>query len=144
MKKRLSKIIEEAKNRRANADKAKVLQDNDSPQLRELLAYAVNPNIHFKLPEGTPPYTPTDGINLEEKLYNSLRKLENCVGIGGNNAAESQAVKKMPLLQRERVFIDMLEEVHPQDAKLLVNVKDKDIGLKASVVKQAFPNHFQF
>lgn len=142
MKVRLSKIINEAAKRRSNKDKVETLRRNDSPQLRELLAYAINPNITFKLPEGDDvPYTPdSSGINLEEKLYSSLRKMENLIGLGPN----ADAVKKMRLTQRERIFIDMLEEVHPEDAKLLIKVKNKDIGIKSEIIKEAFPEHFKF
>ena len=142
MKTRLSKIIDEAASRKKNEDKVATLQRYDSPQLRELLAYALNPNIEFKLPDTEPPYTPTDGINLEEKLYNSIRKFENLVGVW--NGQEYTAVKKMRLVNRERIFIDILEEVHPEDAKLVLKVKDKDIGIKPKIAKDAFPGFFQF
>jgi hypothetical protein len=45
-------------------------------------------------------------------------------------------------LRRETLFIELLESVHPSDAKILIAIKDKKLpykGLTAKLVKEAFP-----
>ena len=43
----------------------------------------------------------------------------------------------------ETIFIDLLESIHPDDAKLFLSAKDKNLKLKyvtKAMVKTAFPN----
>ena len=45
--------------------------------------------------------------------------------------------------KREMLFIEMLESVHPEDAKILLNMVQKSApvkGITKAVVKQAFPD----
>jgi hypothetical protein len=44
--------------------------------------------------------------------------------------------------KREKMFIDMLEAVHPEDAKLLIKMKDKQNlgkGITKKLVQEAYP-----
>ena len=46
-------------------------------------------------------------------------------------------------IKREALYIEMLESIHPEDAKLLINIKDKKIpykGVTLKIIKEAFPN----
>ena len=46
-------------------------------------------------------------------------------------------------IKREKMFIDMLESVHPKDAELLLAMKDKKILAKSvtrKLIQEAFPN----
>ena len=47
----------------------------------------------------------------------------------------------MPKYKREQMFIGMLEGIHPEDAKLVVNMinKKKIPGISRPVVEEAFP-----
>lgn len=44
--------------------------------------------------------------------------------------------------KRESMFIQLLEGIHPEDAKIVLQVKDKKPfkGISAAVVKEAFPS----
>ena len=47
----------------------------------------------------------------------------------------------MPAFKREAIFIGILESIHPQDAKHVVNMINKTApkGVTKVVVKEAFP-----
>ena len=48
----------------------------------------------------------------------------------------------MPKYKREQIFIGILEGVHPEDAKVVLSMinKEKLKGITEPVVKEAFPN----
>ena len=45
-------------------------------------------------------------------------------------------------IKREQLFIGVLEGVHPEDAKLVISMinKEKIYGLSRPIVEEAFPN----
>ena len=108
----------------------------DNSALRELLRYAFDPNLKFLLPPGNPPHKyagDTDEPN-PTYLYGLVRKLY--LFVEGGNTALKQA-------RREYLFIEMLESIHPLEAELLLQVKDKKVkcrGLTYNLVKNTFPD----
>ena len=45
-------------------------------------------------------------------------------------------------IKREALYIELLESIHPEDAKLLISIKDKKIpykGITLKIIKEAFP-----
>jgi hypothetical protein len=105
-----------------------------------MLAYCYNPEIVFQLPEGETPLRERNKIEINDEpglLYGEIRRLYLFVdGPGG----------KSPLNQvkREKLWIELLEYVHPDDAKLLDQVKNGKIpGISAKTVLMAFPGLFQ-
>ena len=105
------------------------------PQTVSILKYALKDGLNFILPEGTPPYTPTNkDEDLQSVLPGEVRKLHHF--IAGNSPG-------LRPLKREKLFIDILESVDPDDAKLLIDMKDKKLPfgrrLTKSHVKAAFP-----
>jgi hypothetical protein len=99
--------------------------------LLTILKLAYDPGIVFNLPEGAPPYKPCPYLDQENMLYTQLRKIHYFLG-------ES----KLPPMKREKLFIDMLEALDPEDAKLMIAVKDKSIpypGITRKLVEQTFP-----
>ena len=106
----------------------------DNSALRELLRYAFDPNLKFLLPPGNPPHkTVVDESENPTYLYGLLRKLY--LFIEGGNPNLKQA-------RREYLFIELLESIHPLEAELLLQIKDKKIkckGLTYNLVKETFP-----
>ena len=51
----------------------------------------------------------------------------------------------MSALKREGLFIGLLESVHPEDAKLVINMinKKKITGISRPVIDEAFPKLLQ-
>ena len=51
--------------------------------------------------------------------------------------------EKMNTIKREKMFLDILETVHPRDAELLAGMVNKKLPIKGvtkALVKEAFPN----
>ena len=51
----------------------------------------------------------------------------------------------MQKVKRENIFIGILEGVHPEDAKLVISMinKEKPTGLSRPIVEEAFPKLLQ-
>jgi hypothetical protein len=133
VKKPISHLLTEAGAHAKKADRVAALQQTcNQPVIRTLLRLALDPNIKFALPEGDSPYKPSE---FEEPgiLYSEVRRLyiflDNYTG-------------NLKRHRRETLWIDLLNNVHPDDAKLLDLIKDKKLpaGLKADVVLAAFPD----
>ena len=108
----------------------------DNSALRELLRYAFDPNLKFLLPPGNPPHKYAGDTNEPNPtyLYGLVRKLYLFVE-GGNTALKQS--------RREYLFIEMLESIHPLEAELLLQVKDKKVKSRAltyNLVKNTFPD----
>lgn len=124
-------VINKAAKTVKKADKIQVLKQNDSFALRTILQGTYNPNVVFSLPEGEPPYTENKPQSVPSTLLKQARMLGYFV-----ESSQMQQYKK------ERKFIELLEAIHPQDAKIVLQMKDKKPfkGISSVVVKEAFPS----
>ena len=98
-----------------------------------ILQLAFDPNIKFNLPEGDPPYKPCQFQDQQAMLYNQLRKMYLFIGEGNPNVTK---------MKREMLFVNMLESLDPEDAKLILAVKDKKMpykGITKKLVNETFP-----
>jgi hypothetical protein len=119
------------------ADRVRILQENESYELKTILQVAFRADIKFDLPPGAPPYTPSP--NPAGMRFSPLRKQIDVLPrlvVGSNNYNR---------IKKEMAFIKLLENVHESDAEILIAMKDKKLHKKytlltASVVKKAFPN----
>jgi len=126
-------ILEKAAGQKASADKIAVLHANAGPALYTILKYAYDPNIVWDLPEGIPPYKPCPFPAQEMRLMSEIRRLYLFIKGGNPNLTK---------LRRETLFIELLESVHPDDALVLISIKDKKLpykGLTVKLIKEAFP-----
>lgn len=115
------------------AEKIKCLRANENPTILTILKYCYDPKIVWALPEGEPPYTPCEFPNLDNMLWQEARRLYLFIEGGNPNLNK---------LKRESMFVELLQSVHPSDAKLLVAIKDKQLpypGLNSNIVLKAFP-----
>ena len=126
-----------------NVSKAK----NDKEKLSLLQQYAkenafkividltFNPAWKWLLPEGIPPYRPSPKeADLQHVLKADARRLQYFVNTPQGNGLKS--------LRRETMFVELLEAVDHNDAKLLLSIKDKKLpfnGITKRLVQQAFP-----
>ena len=129
-------ILKEIASKSKKDEKKEVLlKYANNGAFREILKYAFDPNIKFLLPPGNPPYNSVvDESENPTYLYGLVRKLYLFVE-GGN--------PKLKPARREYLFIELLESIHPSEADLLLQVKDKKIkcrGLTYNLVKETFPN----
>jgi hypothetical protein len=114
-------------------EQIKCLRANDGVAIRTILQFCFDPRIRWLLPEGDAPYDPPAIANDASGLYAEARKLYLFVGGGNDN---------LPQLKRERLFLDLLQSVTPDDANLLISIKDKKFpyeGLTVETILKAFP-----
>lgn len=89
-------------------------------QIKSLLDYTYNPNIKWLLKPGIPSYSPSrdEPSRLYLVLLRELKRLNNFMNFG------PYANK---IFKRDMLFKSLLESVHPEDAILLVNIKEKKL-----------------
>lgn len=126
----LGEIILEVKKEKSVASKIKILQQCDSRELRGIFELAYDNRIKWALPEGNPPYKPLDkSMDAQGTLHTEMRRMY--VFLEGK-ANVTQA-------RREQMFVQILETIDPDDAALLIQVKDGKIkGCSKKTVKMAF------
>ncbi len=128
----ISEILENAGKLETPAEKIMYLRKNYNEPLTTVLRYAYHPDLKFLLPDTDPPYAPLSTNEGHGMLYHEARKLYLFVEGGNPNLKQSK---------REVLFVQLLESVDPQDAVLLLSVKNKrlpyDIGY--DIVEEAFP-----
>lgn len=124
--------FEAAKNKQ---ERVKVLQQNNIMPLLDVLRGTFDDSIQWNLPGGTPPYTPSSAETPPSSLLRQHRNFKYFVkGL--------QESSKLTPVRRERMFIDMLETVHPNDVEILVSMINKKSpvkGLTKKIVEEAFP-----
>ena len=129
-------IFLKVNNAKDKPKKIEVLRQYDKPALRQILKGCFDPKIEWELPEGIPPYIENDVPAGTEHtlLINEAKKLWHFVK-GADNATNK--------LQKETMFIQMLEGLHKDEAKVLLDMKNGTLnktykGLTADMVKEAF------
>lgn len=134
----LHEALTEVANAASREEKVQVLHKWNSFALRMILKGAYDDAITFLLPEGDPPYNPgskaVSPAAIQKQVKNNFKYFAK--GGAGDNMLPAK---------REKMFIGMLEVVHPDDAPLLLAMKDKKFqGLYKGVTKlatqEAFPN----
>lgn len=126
---------------KTRVEKVEILQKYNCLGLRDLLKGSFDDSIQWELPEGDPPYNEFDttkkGWEYEIRYLNKTSK-RLAYFVKGSPSVIKNTVK------RERMFIDLLEMIHPRDAKLILLMKDKKMegqykGLTKKLVQTAFP-----
>lgn len=132
----MSEVLTKVNNAKDKPKKIQVLRDYDNQPLRQVLKGAFDPKIEWDLPAGDPPYIANEApIGTEHGLLrNEAKRLWYFVK-GANNV--------LTKTQKETMFIQMLEGLHKDEAKLLLGMKSKSLnkmykGLTESVVREAF------
>ena len=130
-------VLEKVTEQRTKADKIRILREHENMMaLRDVLQGAFDERIQWKLPAGFVPYTPA----REEAVPATLKKehLKFKYFVAGLRDCE-----RLTSVKREKLFLDICESVHPQDAKLLVKMINKEPpmkGITKKLVKEAFPD----
>ncbi len=130
-------ILELASKQRSKAKKVEVLQEYSTDALKSLFIWNFDDTVISVLPEGDVPYKEnevpigTDHTSLRREwkhLYNFVK--------GGND--------NLSAIRRETMFVQILEGLHPEEAKILCLVKDKKLSsqykISYEVVKEAYPD----
>ena len=130
MKKGIGEIIKEVKDAKSVGEKIRILQREDNRELRGLLELTYDNRLTWALPEGNPPYKPLDkSFDNQGMFYQEMRRMYVFLE-GKANVSKAR---------REQLFIEILEQLDPDDAAVLIEAKDRKIkGVSKNVIKQAY------
>ena len=129
----ISEILEKVSKLKNDVDKIDTLKYYRCPGLLSVLQGAFDSRVVWLLPAGDPPYKPNLAPETHNVLHSEARKMDLFVKGGKDELKQTR---------REALFIELLESVHPNDAKILLSIKDKKLpypGVTPSIVQQAFP-----
>lgn len=150
MRRGLAEVLEMAAKEKKNADKITVLHMNDTPQLRKMIKYILDPEVvWWNMLKGTPaPYKPNRYLDAEGRLFQEMRMLymfvesgDDWMGLKNEQYLTRMGLQKNPK-KRERIWINILESVSPEDALLLCSAPNKEFpfkGLSRKIIDEAFP-----
>lgn len=129
----LAEIVNKTCELSSREEKVTWLKENNSQSLRTILTVLYDPdNFVWNIPNETPPpYTPSPHVESHGMLYRQTRKLRYFIkGYDGDNLSQ---------YRREFLFIEMLESIDKDDAKLMEKVLlQKPIpGLTPDVIIEA-------
>jgi len=122
----VAEFLEKVSKLKRTQEKIDAIKANDSFVLRVILQAVFDPKVEFLLPEGEPPYKPNDLVDLEHVLIREARMMQYFVKGFHDD---------LPQNKREQMFVSLLENVDPKDAKLLCAVKDKKLPYKGITIQ---------
>jgi len=133
MKQYVYEVLEEVSKAKKKEDKIRILKENESWALKDIIMGSMDTSIKWNLPGGQPPYTACEEQSAPTNLLRENTKFKYFVKGGPG--------EKMQPVKRESIFIGILEGVHPKDAKLVIAMKNKEKipGLTRPIVEEAFP-----
>ena len=134
----IHEILDLVGEQRTKAKRVEILKEYRDDSLTAILIWNFDERVQSAVPDGQVPYKEnevpvgTDHTSLRrewKQLYHFIK--------GGNDTLSS--------LRRESMFIQLLEGLHPDEAKIICKVKDKDLQslypkVTLDVVKEAFPD----
>lgn len=107
----------------------------DNFPIKAIVDMVYNPRIEFLLPESDPPFKMLEKEqDAQNVLKREVRKMIYFI-----NTDQGKSLRPF---KREQIFIEMLESLDPDDAKLVLSVKNKKLpykGITKDVVAKAFP-----
>jgi hypothetical protein len=129
-------ILERVGKETKRQEKINILQKHkDITALKDVCRGFFDDVVQWNLPPGKPPYEPC----TEESVPSTLRK---------QNQQFRYFVKggqgdRLPAFKREKIFIGVLESIHPADAEIVISMTNKKPttkGFTKKLVQEAFPD----
>ena len=130
----LAEIVNSARKAETVEEKVAILKRNQSQQLKDILALMCDERWTFDLPETAPPYNESVINESHGLLYREMRKMPYFV-------KQRTEGKDLQRIRKEALFIQILESVDAEDAKLVLRMLSKEPypDLAPEVINQAFP-----
>lgn len=128
----IAEVLGEVDKAKTREEKREVLKKNESWSLRALLQQNFHPQASWLIPPGSPPYNANQNSADTSLLYEA-KKLEYY----------TSGKQKIPMLKREAMFVSLLERLSPDEAKIIIAVKDQKLsykGLTYKLVKDTWPD----
>lgn len=134
MRESVSELLSRIDSLEDETQRVEELRKAGNGRLQELLVYALHPNVEFDVPEGMPPHTPDPGIYSHGLFWQEIRRIP--LFFKGGKLSHLKE-------RREFLFIELLENIHPDDAKVLNAIKDRKwpyVNINREIANKAFPN----
>lgn len=135
MKKLVHEVLAEVAKAKSKADKKQILLDNNSGALQDVLRGTYDDRVVWLLPKGSPP--PYEANRPESVPSNFLKECRLLAYLVKGTGYDDMIQPK-----REKIFIGILESIHPKDATMLLDVINKRPikGVTKTLVKETFPD----
>ena len=133
----IQEILDLANKQKKIDDRIEVLKEYRNDALTAVLIWNFDESIVSVVPDGEVPYEKNDvPIGTDHTtLRREWKNLYNFVK-GGNDTLSS--------IRRETMFIQMLEGLHPYEARIIILAKDKKLSdeyaVTYDIVKEAYPD----
>ena len=130
--------FEEIAKAKTREEKREVLKKRENFATKALLQLNFHPAVKWLLPPGAPPYEPAKPGDIQSNtLHYEIKKLDYYTD------PSPHSMDDLPMLRREGMFVGLLERLDPQDAVMLIAIKDKKLsykGLTYKLVKDTWPD----
>ncbi len=133
----IHEILDLVEEQKTKVKKVAILREYRDDSLTAILIWNFDSSVISAVPEGVVPYKEnevpigTDHTSLRREWKNLFHFIK-----GGNDSLSN--------LRRETMFIQMLEGLHPEEAKIICLVKDKNLTekykLTQALVADAYPD----
>ena len=133
----LSEVLQKVSNAKTKSKKIEILKQLRTDALTSVLIWNYDSSVISMVPEGEVPFTPNDAPAGTEhtRLLQEYRNLYHFVK-GGNDTLNRPT--------RERMFVQMLEGLHADEASLICLIKDRKLQIKYKITKacvdEAYPD----
>lgn len=127
-------VLDELKKTKIKDEKLNILKTHkEFWALRDVLRGTYDSNIKFRIPKGTPPYVP----NVEGSIPGILNKRH----VDFQYFVENGPSSGTPQHRVEKMFITLLETIHPGDAEVVIAMTSKKNipGVSRKLIKEAYP-----
>lgn len=134
MKLLIHEVLQKVSNAKRKDEKIELLKEYNTPALRSILIANFDDSVISLLPEGDPPFNVNDAPEGTEhtKLEHEHRVLYHFFK-GGSNISN---------MKREQLFVQLLEGLCEGEAKVVLLMKDKKIGKRYKITKNAVAEAF--
>ena len=133
----VNEILDYVSNQKSKIAKVEALKEYRNDALVSILIWNFDETVVSMIPEGDVPFTPnesplgTDHTSLRREGKNLYHFVK-----GGNDTLNG--------IRRETMFIQMLEGLHPDEARIVILTKDKKLSDEYAItyeqVKEAYPD----
>lgn len=130
----LGEIVSRIRAAKKTDEKVHLLQKYRDKDLEDVFVYTYHPNAVWLLPETAPPFTKNEKrLDLQNQMRYRMKHMPNYL--------QTPQGIKMKQLRRESNYVQLLESVDPDDADLLLEMKNGKIkGITKAVVQKAYPD----
>ena len=132
----VAEVLKKAGSFKDVAERVQYLKKNETKALKAVIYFTYAKEIKWLIPDTDPPYKAT---TPEQDLQNVLKSTYNRLRI----YVEGGGYPKLNKMKREMNFIEWLETLDPDDAKLILAIRKGEMpypGMTRHVAKKAFPD----